>query len=83
VQLLAGMLLVQELLGHTVTGWSSLMLSIWFVGGLQLMGTGIIGEYIGKVYHEVKRRPRYAIEADTFSYTQIEEQLNETVFQRV
>lgn len=57
----------QEILGNTKTGWSSLMISIWFVGGLQLMGIGIIGEYIGKIYHEVKRRPRYAVESDLFS----------------
>ena len=62
--IIGGYALIQELLGHTVTGWSSLMISIWFVGGLQLMGIGIIGEYIGKVYHEVKSRPRYAIEKD-------------------
>ena len=38
------------------------MCSIWFIGGLQLLGTGLIGEYIGKTYKEVKRRPRYIIE---------------------
>jgi glycosyltransferase involved in cell wall biosynthesis len=58
---------IQELLGHTQSGWTSLVLSIWFVGGLQLLGIGIIGEYIGKIYNEVKRRPRYAVEIDTFS----------------
>ncbi|WP_462410779.1 glycosyltransferase family 2 protein [Neobacillus sp. Marseille-QA0830] len=59
--------LVEEMLGHTESGWTSLMISIWFVGGLQLSGIGIIGEYIGKIYHEVKRRPRYAIEKDLYS----------------
>ena len=44
------------------------MISIWFVGGLQLMGIGIIGEYVGKIYHEVKRRPRFAIETDIFQF---------------
>jgi glycosyltransferase involved in cell wall biosynthesis len=62
-----GYALIQEILGHTETGWTSLVISIWFVGGLQLMGIGIIGEYIGKIYHEVKHRPRYAIEADNFT----------------
>ncbi|MFP5112646.1 glycosyltransferase family 2 protein [Bacillaceae bacterium C204] len=62
-----GYALIQEILGHTETGWTSLVISIWFVGGLQLMGIGIIGEYIGKIYHEVKQRPRYAIEADNFT----------------
>lgn len=42
-------------------GWSSVMLSIWFLGGLILMGIGIVGEYIGKIFIEVKDRPRYAI----------------------
>jgi glycosyltransferase involved in cell wall biosynthesis len=44
-----------------IIGWSSLMLSVWFLGSLILMGIGIIGEYIGKIYIEVKRRPRFAI----------------------
>lgn len=47
--------------GHVVPGWSSLMLSIWFVGGVILMSLGIVGEYIGKIFVEVKARPRYAI----------------------
>lgn len=62
-----GYALIQELFGHTEMGWTSLIISIWFVGGLQLLGIGCIGEYIGKIYIEVKRRPRYAIEKDTYS----------------
>ena len=54
--------IVQKILGHAGAGWSSLMCSIWFIGGLQLLGTGLIGEYIGKLYKEVKRRPRYIVE---------------------
>ncbi len=46
---------------NTVSGWTSLMLSVWFLGSLILMGIGIIGEYIGKIFIEVKQRPRYAI----------------------
>lgn len=49
--------------GITVKGWSSLMLSIWFCSGCVLMGLGIVGEYIGKIYIESKQRPRYNIEA--------------------
>ena len=63
-----GYAFIQELIGHTQSGWTSLILSIWFVGGIQLLGIGIIGEYIGKIYREVKKRPRYSVEIDTFSY---------------
>ncbi len=45
----------------TISGWASIMLSIWFIGSLILMGLGIVGEYIGKIFIEVKHRPRYAI----------------------
>lgn len=47
--------------GHVVPGWSSLMLSIWFASGVVLMSLGIVGEYIGKIFVEVKNRPRYSI----------------------
>ena len=50
--------------GHTITGWTSLITSIWFVGGSVLMGLSIVGEYIGKIYIEVKHRPRYLIEKE-------------------
>lgn len=53
--------LIIYLAGKTVTGWSSLILSIWFLGGLQLLAIGVIGEYIGKIYKETKQRPRYII----------------------
>jgi glycosyltransferase involved in cell wall biosynthesis len=51
---------------QTITGWASIMLSIWFLGSLILMGIGVVGEYIGKIFIEVKRRPRYAIEKQTW-----------------
>lgn len=53
------------LLGRTYPGWASLMLSLWFLGSLILIALGIIGEYIGKIYLEVKHRPRYFIEETT------------------
>lgn len=48
--------------GHVVEGWTSLILSIWFLGGVQLLSIGLIGQYIGKIYIEVKQRPRYNVE---------------------
>lgn len=48
--------------GQTVEGWASLMISLWFVGAFNLIGLGVIGEYVGKMYIEVKDRPRYNIE---------------------
>lgn len=47
--------------GHIIEGWTSLMLSVWFLGSLILMGIGIVGEYIGKIFTEVKHRPRFAV----------------------
>lgn len=49
--------------GNTVDGWTSLIVSIWGIGGLQLLSIGVIGEYIGKVYLETKERPRFIVEA--------------------
>lgn len=53
--------LVSHFQGRAISGWSSLMLSVWFLGSLVLIALGIIGEYIGKIYVEVKHRPRYNI----------------------
>lgn len=55
-------ILYSLLSGHVVPGWTSLMLSVWFVGAAILVSIGIVGEYIGKIYIEVKDRPRYNIE---------------------
>ena len=54
--------LVSKLTGHTSAGWTSLMGSIWLIGGIQLLSLGVIGEYIGKIYNETKARPRFIIE---------------------
>ena len=54
--------LVDWALGNTVSGWASLMCSIWMIGGIQLLALGVIGEYIGKLYAEEKKRPRFIIE---------------------
>ena len=54
--------LLEHFLGHTIQGWTSLLLSIWLLGGVQLICVGVLGEYIGKIYKEVKRRPRYFVE---------------------
>lgn len=54
--------LLSYFMGHVVPGWTSLILSIWFLGGMQLIAIGLVGQYIGKIYLEVKGRPRYNIE---------------------
>ena len=53
---------VQHFLGNTVSGWSSTMVSIWAIGGLQILSMGVIGEYVGKIYMEAKARPKFIIE---------------------
>ena len=54
--------LVSYFCGNVEPGWTSLILSIWFLGGVQLIAIGMIGQYIGKIYIEVKHRPRYNVE---------------------
>lgn len=56
------LILLNKLLGYTVQGWTSIIASIWLLGGIQLLSIGIIGEYIGKIYNETKARPKYIIE---------------------
>ena len=58
--------LISLLRGHTVRGWASTMMSIWLLGGLQLIALGVIGEYIGKIYMETKRRPKFILEEHLF-----------------
>ena len=54
--------LVSFFTGNVQPGWTSLIISIWFLGGLQLLAIGLVGKYVGKTYIEVKHRPRYNIE---------------------
>lgn len=54
--------LVKHFSGHTIEGWTSLLVSLWFIGGSILLACGVTGEYIGKIYMEVKNRPKYFIE---------------------
>lgn len=53
---------ISKFMGNASVGWASLMVSIWFLGGVQLLSVGLIGEYIGKIYKETKQRPRYIVE---------------------
>ena len=48
--------------GNTVSGWATIVVSIWLFGGLILLGLGVVGEYIGKIYMEAKGRPRFRVE---------------------
>lgn len=59
--IVAGYVLTSYFTHNSISGWASIMLSIWFLGSLILMAIGIVGEYIGKIFVEVKKRPRYAI----------------------
>ena len=54
--------LYEHFAGHTIAGWTSLLVSMWFIGGSILLACGVTGEYIGKIYLEVKRRPKYFID---------------------
>ncbi|MFZ3577709.1 glycosyltransferase family 2 protein [Virgibacillus sp. DJP39] len=62
-----GYFLSLKFFGNTETGWTSLITSIWLIGGLQLIALGLVGEYIGKIYKETKRRPRYIIDINTLN----------------
>ena len=54
--------LIRHFMGATIVGWTTLMVSVWAIGGLILLSLGVVGEYIGKIYLETKMRPRYLIE---------------------
>lgn len=54
--------LISHFLGNTVSGWTAIVCSIWLLGGVQMLCLGVVGEYIGKIYSEVKGRPRFRIE---------------------
>lgn len=56
--------IIRKITGNTVEGWTFIIVSIWLVSSIQLLSLGVIGEYIGKIYGEVKNRPRYIIEEE-------------------
>lgn len=58
--------IIRYLGGHTIAGWTSILVSLWFIGGAILLACGVIGEYVGKIYIEVKHRPRYFVEKTTY-----------------
>ena len=61
---IAGVIIDKIFFGDAVQGWASTMISIYFIGGIQIMSLGIIGEYIGRNFQEAKRRPRYIIDKE-------------------
>lgn len=59
--------IIRKVEGQVEAGWTSLMASMWLIGGIQLVCLSVIGEYIGKIFTEVKQRPRFTIEEDIYS----------------
>ncbi len=55
---------IRHFQGETIVGWTTLMVSVWAIGGLILLAIGVVGEYIGKIYLETKGRPRYIVEKE-------------------
>ena len=55
--------LVRYFTGHTIPGWTTTVLSVWAIGGLIMISLGVIGEYVGKIYLETKKRPRFIVES--------------------
>ena len=54
--------IIGHLVGHTVLGWTTIIVLVCLFGGMQIMCIGIVGEYVGKIYLETKKRPRYIVE---------------------
>ncbi|APX72114.1 glycosyltransferase family 2 protein [Companilactobacillus allii] len=65
--------IVQKINGQVVSGWPSMMISIWALGGVQLICISVIGEYVGKIFSEVKHRPRFTIERDIYTEKTLKE----------
>jgi hypothetical protein len=63
---LSGLLyaLISYFCGVTVKGWTAIVCSIWLMGGVVMLSIGVLGEYIGKIYSEVKKRPKYIIDEE-------------------
>ena len=53
---------VQKAMGYTIRGWATIMMGVLFLGGVQLICLGILGEYIGRIFNEIKERPLYIIQ---------------------
>lgn len=66
--------IVVHFMGKTVSGWASLSVSIWALGGLQLLMLGVVGEYVGKVYLEAKHRPKYIIESIIYNRNKLKKE---------
>ena len=78
--LFLGYFFILKIMGETETGWTSLITSIWLIGGLHLMAIGLVGEYVGKVYQECKRRPKYIVDVDLFNLSMTQSvRVNETI----
>lgn len=69
--------IVQKIIGAVVPGWTSLIVSLWLIGGIQLIGIGVLGEYIGKIFKQVKERPRFTIEENVFEIKCKENKISE------
>lgn len=65
--------IVAKMLGYAVAGWPSLIISIWLLGGVQLVALGVVGEYIGRIFTEVKHRPRYILETNLYTHKDSEQ----------
>jgi glycosyltransferase involved in cell wall biosynthesis len=66
--IMSAYVIITYITNNSMVGWASTVLPIYFIGGIQLLCVGVVGEYIGKIYMEVKKRPRYIIEAETKTF---------------